>query len=170
MQLALLPSKQMIPRPNHSIRAGWFRWDKIHPLERRGVPEFFTRAAIEASAVAGTTAPTTAAGKTPGNQPKSLRSPALYKEYRDAMLLMYCQLKATDPPLTFTQVSTCGLRHLKCHADNERARLQNRGCPPGTVFAVSTSRLRQIAGFRVRSLACIIIRCFFPDPCISKSA
>jgi hypothetical protein len=57
--------------------AGWFRWEHIHELERRGVPEFFN-------------------GRAPSKTAKT------YKEYRDFIISKYRE--EPQKYLTFTEV------------------------------------------------------------------
>lgn len=56
--------------PNH---AGWFSWNSIHAVERRGLPEFF-------------------------NSKSKLRTPTLYMEYRNLLMRKYLE----NPDKVFT--------------------------------------------------------------------
>eukprot|EP00250_Pteridium_aquilinum_P016037 c22909_g1_i1 orf=255-2624(+) len=73
--------------PNH---AGWFSWNSIHAVERRGLPEFF-------------------------NSKSKLKTPALYMEYRNLLMKKYLE----NPEKLFTEadISRVILDHKGGHLE-----------------------------------------------------
>lgn len=76
--------------PNH---AGWFSWDTIHELERRGLPEFF-------------------------NAKSKLKTPTLYMEYRNLFMKQY--LESPEKLLTLADVSTIITANGEAHREAAR--------------------------------------------------
>lgn len=85
--------------------AGWFRWDRVHPLERRSLPEFFpTSADLLPPGPLAPHSPAAAAAAAAASAAAS-KSAELYMEYRNSMINLY--RAQTQRTLTFTQVRRC---------------------------------------------------------------